>query len=262
MTWFKVDDAFYRNKKVRKLGQDRLQAVGLWTLAGGWSADNLTDGFVPWEIIEMWESEAHEMAIRLIEVGLWCEAVVEGEKGVQFHDWTDYQPTRESEERRLSEQRERMRALRSNRARDGGDEETENSGGTGDECARDVRRTETARAAHVPDPDPTRTSSSSGTTSAPRKRGCRIPEDFSVTSKMVTWARSRCPDVDGRRETEKFINYWTSTPGAKGLKLNWEKTWMNWMMSADERLPRHLRSVPTSTSDSPWAAPKPAARWA
>lgn len=99
MTWFRVDDTFYRSKKVRKLGSDRVPAVGLWTLCGDWSADNLTDGFVPWEVVEDWDS-GRLWADRLIGVGLWTEIELDGEKGVQFHDWTDWQPTKEQVEQR------------------------------------------------------------------------------------------------------------------------------------------------------------------
>lgn len=93
MTWFKVDDSFYRSKKVRKLGRDRVPCVGLWTLCGDWSADNLTDGFVPWEIVEDWDEE-HRWAERLIEAGLWSKDSDDGETGVRFHDWHEWQPTR------------------------------------------------------------------------------------------------------------------------------------------------------------------------
>lgn len=77
---------------------------------------------------------------------------------------------------------------------------------------------------------------SSGTT--PRKRGTRIPEDFAktgITPELVAWAREKCPLVDGPRETEMFVNYWSSVPGAKGLKLDWARTWRNRMMEQQQR---------------------------
>lgn len=88
------------------------------------------------------------------------------------------------------------------------------------------------------DPDSSKTPSEPSRR-APRaaatKRGTRIPDDFAVTPAMVEWARENAPGVDGRRETEKFINYWRSVPGAKGLKLDWKATWRNWMLNAAER---------------------------
>jgi hypothetical protein len=73
--------------------------------------------------------------------------------------------------------------------------------------------------------------------SMPRKRGSRIPDDFTVTPEMVAWARERCPHVNGRAETEKFINYWQAKSGKDATKLDWVKTWRNWMLNAAERTP-------------------------
>lgn len=117
MTWFKVDDSFYRSRKVRKLGRDRVPAVGLWTLCGDWSADNLTDGFVPWEIVEDWD-EDREWSKRLVAVGLWAEVVVDGEDGVSFHDWGDWQPTSDQvKQRRKADADRRARWRETQRAR-------------------------------------------------------------------------------------------------------------------------------------------------
>lgn len=67
---------------------------------------------------------------------------------------------------------------------------------------------------------------------------------------MVAWAREKCPLVDGARETEMFVNYWASVPGAKGLKLDWARTWRNRMMEQQQRAEQqqqrsrsHLRAV-------------------
>lgn len=75
----------------------------------------------------------------------------------------------------------------------------------------------------------------SSSKSSPAKRGTRIPEDFAATHDMVTWARTRCPHVDGRTETEKFINYFTAKSGRDASKLDWVATWKNWMLNAAER---------------------------
>lgn len=70
-----------------------------------------------------------------------------------------------------------------------------------------------------------------------RARGTRIPEPFPITPEMVAWARERVPEVDGRLETEKFINYWRAKSGQAATKLDWPATWRNWMLAAAERLP-------------------------
>lgn len=68
-----------------------------------------------------------------------------------------------------------------------------------------------------------------------RRRGIRISDDFRVSPEMVAWSRERVPDVDGRHETEKFINHWRSKSGRDATKVNWELTWRNWMLRASER---------------------------
>lgn len=69
------------------------------------------------------------------------------------------------------------------------------------------------------------------------RRGTRIPDDFTVTPSMVEWATVNTPTVDGRRETEKFINYWRAKSGKDATKLDWTATWRNWMLNAAERQP-------------------------
>jgi len=102
MTWFKVDDGFWRHRKVRRLGRQRVTvsaqvaSAGLWLLAGSWSSEpeNTSEGFVPVEQVETWDPKG-QIAARLIAVGLWDHAEQDGEPGYRYHDWTDYQPTPE-----------------------------------------------------------------------------------------------------------------------------------------------------------------------
>ena len=66
-----------------------------------------------------------------------------------------------------------------------------------------------------------------------RRRGTRIPEDFTITASMTAWAAEKIPpDIDVLEETQKFRDYWTAVPGARGVKLDWEATWRNWMRNA------------------------------
>lgn len=114
MTWFQVDDCFPDHRKVRLLGDDRLLAVGLWTLCGSWCGQNLTDGFVPVEVVDRWDPGL-KVAARLVEVKLWRESSLGGESGYRFHDWGEYQLTREEVLKRRADARERMRRYRERR---------------------------------------------------------------------------------------------------------------------------------------------------
>jgi hypothetical protein len=118
MAWFKVDDKLADHRKVRRLGTDKLAAMGLWTLCGSWAADELSDGFVPEEIARRFDPDL-ECAARLVEVGLWNPAEQDGESGFQFHEWTDHQPSKDQvlERRRAdADRRARWRDAKRNGA--------------------------------------------------------------------------------------------------------------------------------------------------
>lgn len=77
-------------------------------------------------------------------------------------------------------------------------------------------------------------------------RGTRIPDDFTVTDAMKTWARKTTPLV-GKAETDLFVDYWQAETGARASKRDWVKAWQVWMrreQKTAERRPAHLRSVP------------------
>ncbi|WP_341935313.1 hypothetical protein MRBLWO14_000958 [Microbacterium sp. LWO14-1.2] len=118
MVWFKVDDALAFHVKAFVAGNE---ALGLWVRAGSWSMQQLTDGFVPLGIVlALGGSETSEL---LVEAQLWEE--VEG--GYQFHDWAEYQPTREQvqadraamvERKRRSREASRSRSRQESRVTD------------------------------------------------------------------------------------------------------------------------------------------------
>ena len=69
----------------------------------------------------------------------------------------------------------------------------------------------------------------------PPRRGTRIPADFAITDSMTAWAAEKIPpDVDLLEETQRFHDYWAAIPGARGVKLDWEATWRNWMRKTAE----------------------------
>ena len=104
MPWFKVDDAFSVHPKAIKAGN---KAIGLWTRAGSWCAQQLTDGHVPAYVVPMLGGD-DEDAEALIGVRLWV--AVDG--GYQFRDWSDYQPSKESVQAEREAARERQRRAR------------------------------------------------------------------------------------------------------------------------------------------------------
>jgi hypothetical protein len=86
MVWFKVDDKFHSHNKVRKVLADDPAAIALWVVAGSWSADNLTDGFVPdHQLPWLIPTGADTLAQKLVTAGLWRRVRV----GYKFHEWQE-----------------------------------------------------------------------------------------------------------------------------------------------------------------------------
>lgn len=86
MVFFWVDDKFHEHRKPAQAG---LEAVGLWSLAGSYCGDNLTDGFVPERVLSRWATPAKgkRLALALVAAGLWFPDEHDGEAGWRFHDW-------------------------------------------------------------------------------------------------------------------------------------------------------------------------------
>lgn len=111
MVWFKIDDGFWSHPKVLELSD---AAVALWTRAGSYCAGHLTDGEVKKSTLRVLAAD-HDAAVELVLAGLWDETA----NGWHFHDWAEYQPTREevmkeraaaTERKRVSRERSRQRS--------------------------------------------------------------------------------------------------------------------------------------------------------
>jgi hypothetical protein len=61
-------------------------------------------------------------------------------------------------------------------------------------------------------------------------RGTRCPPDFALDGDDRAFAAALgLPPEIVEAETPQFIDYWSSVPGAKGVKLDWKATWRNRM---------------------------------
>lgn len=290
MTWFKVDDGLHAHKKAARAG---VAAMGLWVLAGSWSADQLTDGFIPDYIASRIDPDYEAHAARLVSAGLWEVAEdSDGDKGWQFHDWDDEgrQPTAASVKAKQQEARDRMARLRAARKRNDTPTSPEvrantqrtpetdqdgpipsggvraNNTGTFADGSTEVRSARPVPSRPVPSvvpkgttekdqnplPSATRTADAepvdSSTTlpgtdvavvdsskPAPAKRGTRLVEGWIPSEKTRGWARTEFPAVDVRTEHEKFSNYWLAKSGRDATKVDWDRAWQNWIITAAER---------------------------
>jgi len=104
MAWFKADDKLHSSIKWRTTTKG---GRALWTTAGSWCMDQLTDGFVPSSMLAVLDGTDRDAA-SLVSSGLWEN--VPG--GWRFHDWSDYQPSREKVLKDRAEAAERQKRAR------------------------------------------------------------------------------------------------------------------------------------------------------
>lgn len=69
------------------------------------------------------------------------------------------------------------------------------------------------------------------------KRGTRLPADWKPGKATIEKMRNELctSDVALMREHRKFCDYFWSAPGQKGVKVEWDRAWCNWMRGASER---------------------------
>ena len=62
-----------------------------------------------------------------------------------------------------------------------------------------------------------------------QQRGSRLAQDWVLTNSMDQWAKQERPDLDVRQVADQFKDYWVAQAGQKGVKLDWDATWRNWV---------------------------------
>jgi hypothetical protein len=213
MAWFKVDDRLHSSRKILSIPRSvRLSAVGLWTLAGSWSAHEELDGLVPdYMVTEL--GGTPRLVSALITAGLWVE-VAEGSK---FNKWQEYQPVRVDLELARAKETERKRQYRA-RGTTAGVPAGQTEGHHPESGHPDPTR-----------PDPTITTSNEVVKERPATRGSRLSPSWMPSDQSKAKAREDAPSVDHQAEHSMFIDYWIAQPGQKGVKTDWDATWRNWM---------------------------------
>jgi len=62
-----------------------------------------------------------------------------------------------------------------------------------------------------------------------QSRGTRLPADWVPTEDQVQFCKTNRTDLSAQTTADRFRDYWSAQPGAKGLKLDWDATWRNWV---------------------------------
>jgi len=88
------------------------------------------------------------------------------------------------------------------------------------------------------------------------KRGSRLAQDWFLSKAMGDWATQERPDLDVRQVAEQFKDYWVAQAGQKGVKLDWDATWRNWVRNtkAVKPNPYDIVRITVPRSNEPDAA--------
>lgn len=164
--WFKVDDRFHSHPKTTATS---LAALGLWAVAGAWSGDHLTDGFVPDQVVSVLSRGTNELADELVATGLWRRT----KGGYRFHQWhidgdgTRRNPTKKDveEERRKKAEAGRKGGRASGKAR------------SRPEAGAEARASRLVEPPTRPDPLPSLREGGSGDARAAPLGAPRVPAD-------------------------------------------------------------------------------------
>ncbi len=60
-------------------------------------------------------------------------------------------------------------------------------------------------------------------------RGSRLPADFVYPKEWADFCLQTRPELNLQNTFDQFKDYWIAQPGQKGVKLDWEATWRNWV---------------------------------
>ena len=62
-----------------------------------------------------------------------------------------------------------------------------------------------------------------------QSRGTRLPADWLPSEDQIQFCKTNRTDLSPQATSDRFRDYWTSQAGSKGVKLDWDATWRNWV---------------------------------
>ena len=62
---------------------------------------------------------------------------------------------------------------------------------------------------------------------AAKKRGKRLPDDWSPSQALWDWTYATHPNINAQRALDEFHDYWATKSGRDAVKLDWDGVWRN-----------------------------------
>ena len=66
---------------------------------------------------------------------------------------------------------------------------------------------------------------------ARERRATRLSADWEPSDDLIAFARKERPDLNLRTTVMSFMNYWQAKSGKDATKLDWDKTFKNWVLN-------------------------------
>ena len=83
-------------------------------------------------------------------------------------------------------------------------------------------------------------------------RGARLPADWVPSEDLIAFCKTDRPDLNPAAVADRFRDFWIAQPGTKGVKLDWDATWRNWVRN--EKAGGGTKAAAKTTAMPDWAA--------
>ena len=83
-------------------------------------------------------------------------------------------------------------------------------------------------------------------------RGARLPADWVPSEDLIAFCKTDRPDLNPAAVADRFRDFWIAQPGTKGVKLDWDATWRNWVRN--EKAGGGTKAAAKTTAMPDWAS--------
>jgi hypothetical protein len=83
-------------------------------------------------------------------------------------------------------------------------------------------------------------------------RGARLPADWVPSEELIAFCKTERPDLNPAAVADRFRDFWIAQPGTKGVKLDWDATWRNWVRN--EKAGGGTKAAAKTTAMPDWAS--------
>jgi hypothetical protein len=86
-----------------------------------------------------------------------------------------------------------------------------------------------------------------------RKVGSRLSNDLFLPDDWREFCKQTRPELNPAKTFDQFRDYWIAQPGQKGVKLDWDATWRNWVRNtnAPKQNPADIVKLTVPSSNEP-----------